>query len=72
MLLFKLFLVSGLIAIGALSVEAADLEMRLVDKNCWIEVFDDSQYDAKDPQREISKAQSSSSLMVSAFRTLRS
>lgn len=48
-LLFKLFLVSGLIAIGALSVEAADLEMKLVDKNCWIEVFDDTEYDAKDP-----------------------
>lgn len=53
MLLFKLFLVSGLIAIGALSVEAADLEMRLVDKNCWIEVFDDSQYDAKDPHVQL-------------------
>lgn len=49
MLLFKFFLVSGLIAIGALSVEAADLEMKLVDKNCWIEVFDDTEYDAKDP-----------------------
>ncbi len=53
MLFFKLFLVSGLIAIGALSVEAADLEMRLVDKNCWIEVFDDSQYDAKDPHVQL-------------------
>ena len=36
----------GLIAIGALSVEAADTELHLVDKNCWIEVFDDSKYDA--------------------------
>lgn len=53
MLLFKLFLVSGLIAIGALSVEAADIEMRLVDKNCWIEVFDDSKYDAKDPHAQL-------------------
>ena len=34
---------------GALSVEAADLEMQVVDKNCWIEVFDDTKYDAKDP-----------------------
>jgi len=47
MLWFKLFLVSGVIAIGGLPVEAADLEMKLVDKNCWIEVFDDSKYDAK-------------------------
>jgi hypothetical protein len=49
MLLFKLFIVSGLITIGTLSVEAADMEMQVVDKNCWIEVFDDTQYDASDP-----------------------
>ena len=48
MLLLKLFVVSGLIAIGALSVEAADMELQLVDKSCWIEVFDDSKYDADD------------------------
>jgi hypothetical protein len=47
MLLFKLFIVSGLITIGALSVEAADMEMQMVDKNCWVEIFDDSKYDAK-------------------------
>ncbi len=49
MLLVKLFIISGLIAMGALAVEAADLEMQMVDKNCWIEVFDDTKYDAKDP-----------------------
>lgn len=49
MLLFKLFMVSGLIAIGALSVEAADLELQMVDKNCWIEVFDKDKYDADHP-----------------------
>ena len=48
MLLFKLFTVCGLIAIGALSVEAADMELQLVNKNSWIEVFDDSKYDADD------------------------
>ena len=48
MLLFKFIIVSGLIAIGALSVEAADMEMKVVDKNCWIEVFDDTKYDADD------------------------
>jgi hypothetical protein len=47
MLWFKLFLVSGLIAIGGLSVEAADMEVKVVDKNCWVEIFDDSKYDAK-------------------------
>ncbi|MEP6959840.1 MAG: hypothetical protein ABI980_14015 [Nitrospirota bacterium] len=53
MLWFKLFLVSAVIAIGGLSVEAADLEMKLVDKNCWIEVFDDSKYDAKNPHAKL-------------------
>ena len=53
MLLFKLFIVSGLIAIGALSVEAADMEMKMVDKNCWIEVFDDTKYDADDPHVKV-------------------
>lgn len=49
MLLFKFLIVSGMIAIGTLAVEAADMEMKMVDKNCWIEVFDDTTYDAKDP-----------------------
>ena len=49
MMLFKFFILGGLLAAGALSVEAADLETKSVDKNCWIEVFDDSKYDADDP-----------------------
>jgi hypothetical protein len=53
MLLFKVFLACGLIAIGALSVQAADMEMKMVDKNCWIEVFDDTKYDADDPHVKV-------------------
>jgi len=53
MLLFKLFIVGGLIAVGALSVEAADMEMKMVDKNCWIEIFEDDNYDADDPHVKI-------------------
>ena len=43
MLMFKLFIVCGVIAVGSLSVEAADadMEIKLVDKNCWIEIFED-------------------------------
>ena len=52
-MLFKLFIVCGLIAIGALSVEAADMEIKMVDKNCWIEVFDDTKYDADDPHVKV-------------------
>ncbi|MBC7838354.1 MAG: hypothetical protein H7Y39_06915 [Nitrospiraceae bacterium] len=54
MLLLKLFPVTVLIIIGAgFSVEAADMETRLIDKNCWIEVFEDSKYDAKDPHVQL-------------------
>ena len=53
MLMFKLFLVCGVIAVGALSVEAADMELQLVDKNCWIEIFEEDNYDANDPHVKI-------------------
>lgn len=53
MLMFKLFLVCGVIAVGTLSVEAADMELQLVDKNCWIEIFEDDNYDADDPHVKI-------------------
>jgi hypothetical protein len=52
-MLFKLFIVCGLIAIGALSAKAADMEIKMVDKNCWIEVFDDTKYDADDPHVKV-------------------
>jgi hypothetical protein len=53
MTLFKLFIVCGVVAIGALSVEAADMEMKIVDKNCWIEIFEDDNYDTDDPHVKI-------------------
>lgn len=53
MLLFRLFIVCGVIAVGALSVEAADMELQLVDKNCWIEIFEDDNFDANDPHVKI-------------------
>ncbi len=48
-MLSKMLIAFGLVAMGALSAEAADMEMQIVDKNCWIEVFDDTKYDADDP-----------------------
>jgi hypothetical protein len=53
MLLFKLLIACGLITIGALSVQAADMDIQMVDKNCWIEVFDDTKYDADDPHVQV-------------------
>jgi hypothetical protein len=36
------------IAFFALPAFAADLETQVIDKNCWIEVFDDDDFDMKD------------------------
>ena len=49
MMLFKLLTltIGAFLAIGTTSVEAADLEMKMVDKNCWVEVYDDAEYDDK-------------------------
>lgn len=52
-MLLKMLIVCGLIAIGALSAEAADIEVQMVDKNCWVEVFDDTKYDADDPHVKV-------------------
>jgi len=43
------------IVVEALSVEAADtdMEIKMVDKNCWIEIFEDDNYDAGDPYIKI-------------------
>ena len=53
MLLFKIIFIGAFLAIGAMSGEAADLEMKVVDKNCWIEIFDDTKYDVDDPHLKI-------------------
>ena len=53
MMLLKLCVVCGVITVGAFSVGAADMELQLVDKNCWIEVFDDTKYDTDDPHVKV-------------------
>ena len=44
-----------MIAVGALSAEPADADMKtkMVDKNCGIEIFEDDNYDADDPHIKI-------------------
>jgi hypothetical protein len=41
------------IAFFAVPAFAADLETQVVDKNCWIEVFDDDDFDMKDDHYKI-------------------
>src|SRR5215213_4749378 len=43
----------GLMACGSVAVQAADTEVQVIDKNCWIEVFDDTKYDADDPHVKV-------------------
>jgi hypothetical protein len=38
----------AVIALSCIPVLAADLETQVVDKNCWIEVFDDDNFDMND------------------------
>ena len=33
--------------------QAADLELQVVDKDCWVEIFEDSNYDPDDPHVKI-------------------
>ena len=49
----RLFLTCSIVVGGLLPVHAADLEMQVADKNCWVEVFDDSEYDMDDPHVNI-------------------
>jgi hypothetical protein len=48
-ILFSAFLV---LALGH-SVKAADLELQVVDKGCWVEIYEDDNYDKDDPHLQI-------------------
>ena len=39
----------AVIALSGAPVFAADLETQVVDKNCWIEIFEDDNFDMDDP-----------------------
>src|SRR5690242_8103161 len=41
-------LMVAVIALSWVPVFAADLETQVIDKNCWIEVFDDDNFDMND------------------------
>jgi hypothetical protein len=48
-ILFSAWLV---LAFGS-SVKAADLELQVVDKGCWVEIYEDDNYDKDDPHLQI-------------------
>ncbi|HEY7533843.1 MAG TPA: beta/gamma crystallin domain-containing protein [Nitrospiraceae bacterium] len=42
-------LMVAVVAFGSLPARAADIETQVVDKNCWVEVFEDDNFDNDDP-----------------------
>ncbi|MGC3975203.1 MAG: beta/gamma crystallin domain-containing protein [Nitrospira sp.] len=44
-----LFAIAAVLALTGVPAYAADLEMQVVDKNCFIEIFEDDNFDADDP-----------------------
>lgn len=45
----KILAIAALLAFTGLPAYAADLELQVVDKNCFIEIFEDDQFDVDDP-----------------------
>jgi hypothetical protein len=52
MMLRILFSALLVLAFGS-SVTAADLEVQVVDKGCWVEIYEDDNYDKDDPHLQI-------------------
>lgn len=49
-----LMILAGLIGVGGISAyAAADVELKTVDKACWAEIYEDTDFDAKDPHVKI-------------------
>ena len=44
-----IFAVAAVLALTGLPAYAADLEVQVVDKNCFIELFEDDNFDVDDP-----------------------
>ena len=44
-----IFAVAAVLALTGLRAYAADLEVQVVDKNCFIEIFEDDNFDVDDP-----------------------
>ena len=45
----KLLMMAAALTLAGLPAYAADLETKVVDKNCFLEIFEDDNYDVDDP-----------------------
>jgi hypothetical protein len=51
--MLRLLLSAWVMLAFASSVKAADLELQVIDKGCWVEVYEDDNYDKDDPHLQI-------------------
>jgi hypothetical protein len=51
--MLRLLLSAWVMLAFASSVKAADLELQVIDKGCWVEVYEDNNYDKDDPHLQI-------------------
>lgn len=49
MLIWNMMIVASVLVLTGLQAHAADMETQAVDKNCFIEIFEDDNFDPDDP-----------------------
>ena len=49
MLIWNMLLLASFLGLIEIQAHAADMDMRTVDKNCFIEIFEDDNFDPDDP-----------------------
>ena len=49
MLIWNMMILASAAVLTGLPAHAADMERQAVDKNCFIEIFEDDNFDADDP-----------------------
>ena len=49
MLIWNMLMLASVLVLTGLPAHAADMEMQAVDKNCFIEIFEDDNFDPNDP-----------------------
>ena len=49
MLIWNMMILASVLVLTGLPAHAADIETQVVDKNCFIEIFEDDDFDPDDP-----------------------
>lgn len=51
--MLRIFFSAWLVLAVGSSVKAADLELQVIDRGCWVEIYEDDNYDKDDPHLQI-------------------